>query len=99
MVDSNKEMENPFDSRLEEVISPGLTAKELVEKIVRAVLETEFGPTFTRTRGFDKMLNTIADTIVANPDLRRQSLSVASTYIGRKIQVSKEQKGPNGKKE
>lgn len=88
MPDSNKEGDGRFATRLEETLSPGLSAKELVERIVRAALETEFGPGFTHSKGFDKMVSTIADAIVTNPDLRRESLSIASAYIGKKIKIS-----------
>lgn len=62
-------------------MDPNLTAKELAERIVIAALESEFGKSFTLTAGFAKMVNTLADSIVTNPDLRRQTLAVASTYI------------------
>ena len=78
-----------FGEKLEGSLSPGLSAKEMVEKIVHAALDSEFGHGFTHSKGFDKMVSTIADTIVANPELRRQSLSIASTYMGKKIKVSK----------
>ncbi len=89
MTDSNKETNNRFHERLEQNLAPGLSAKELVMQIVRAALESEFGPGFTHSKGFDKMVGTIADTIVANPDLRRESLAIASTYIGKKVKVTK----------
>ena len=89
MTDSNKETNSRFRERLEANITPGQSAKELVIQIVRAALESEFGPAFTHSRGFDKMVSAIADTIVANPDLRRESLSIASTYIGKKVKVVK----------
>jgi len=83
MTDSNK---NPaanerFGELLEGLIQPGLPAKELVMRIVRATLETEFGRGFTLSKGFDKMIGTIADAIVTNPDLRRESLVIASKYM------------------
>ena len=90
MTDSNKEeMNGRFHERLEERLSPGQSAKELVEQIVRSALEAEFGPAFTHSKGFGKMVSTIADAIVANPDLRRESLSIASTYIGKKVKVTR----------
>ena len=95
MVDSNKEGGNRFAARLEETLSPGLSAKELAECIVRAALETEFGPSFAHSKGFDKMVSTIADAIVTNPDLRHKSLSVASMYLGKKIKVSPVDKKTN----
>ena len=69
-----------FENKLENIISPDLTAKELAEKMVVAVLETEYGKSFTLSKGFDKMVNTLADSIVTNPDLRRQALAIASRY-------------------
>ena len=70
-----------FEEKLEKLIDSNLTAKELAERIVIAALESEFGKSFTLTAGFDKMVNTLANSIVTNPDLRRQTLAVASTYI------------------
>jgi hypothetical protein len=74
-----------FESRLSEMLEPTLSAKELIEKIVTAALEIEFGPTFTLSKGFAKMVSTIADAIVTNPELRRQALAVASHFISRKM--------------
>lgn len=72
-----------FEERLENLIDPNLSAKELAERIVLAALESEFGRNFTLSPGFAKMVNTLADSIVTNPDLRRQALSIASAYIKR----------------
>jgi hypothetical protein len=74
-----------FESRLEETLQPTLSAKELIENIVRTALEVEFGHSFTISPGFAKMVSTIADAIVTNPELRRQALAIASIYIGRKL--------------
>jgi hypothetical protein len=73
-----------FESRLGEAINPALTAKELAERIVVAALECEYGRNFTLSPGFAKMVNTLADSIVANPELRRQALAVASYYLNKK---------------
>jgi hypothetical protein len=70
-----------FEEKLEKALSPDLPAKELAERIVVAVLETEYGKSFTLSKGFAKMVNTLADSIVTNPDLRRQALAVASQYV------------------
>lgn len=69
-----------FEEKLEQIIDPNLTAKELASRIVTAALESEFGKSFTLTPGFAKMIDTLADSIVTNPDLRRQTLTVASLY-------------------
>jgi len=74
-----------FENRLSEILLPNLSAKELVEKIVSAALEIEFGPSFTLSKGFGKMVGTIADAIVTNPELRRQALAVASHFVARKM--------------
>jgi|GEM_PF-1033411 len=86
-----------FASRLEETLEPTLSAKELIEKIIKAALEVEFGPTFTLSKGFSDMVGTIADSIITNPDLRREALAIASKYLGKKISVSK-QKSEKDKK-
>ena len=70
-----------FDEKLGNLISHNLTAKELAERIVIAALESEYGKSFTLTAGFAKMVNTLAESIVTNPELRRQALAVASNYI------------------
>jgi hypothetical protein len=73
-----------FKEKLEQIIDPNLPAKELASRIVAAVLESEFGRSFTLTPGFAKMIDTLADSIVTNPDLRRQTLTVASLYAKKK---------------
>ena len=73
-----------FEQKIEQSINPALTAKELAELMVIAALESEFGRSFTLSRGFAKMVSALADSIVANPDLRRQTLAVASTYLNKK---------------
>ncbi len=72
---------NQFKDKLSATINPNLPAKELAEKIVLAVLECEYGKNFTLTPGFAKMVNTLAKSIVTNPELRRQVLSLASVYF------------------
>jgi hypothetical protein len=79
-----------FSMRLEDTLEPTHSAKELIERIIKAALEVEFGPSFTLSKGFDRMVSTIADSVITNPELRRQALSVASVCIGKKIAVSKE---------
>ena len=74
-----------FREKLEEVLSPNLPAKELVIMMVRAALETEFGKTFTLMAGFDKMVIKISDSIMTDPALRRQALSVVSIVVDGKI--------------
>ena len=70
-----------FEEKIISTVGPNLSAKELAQQLVLAVLESEFGKSFTLTPGFAKMVNTLADAVVTNPDLRRQALSVASIYI------------------
>jgi len=82
---SPRKKPDQFEARLEEVLEPNLSAKELIEKIVRTALEVEFGHSFTTTPGFAKMVSTIAETVVTNPELRRQALAIASIYISRKL--------------
>lgn len=77
-----------FGSMLEKALEPNLSAKELIEKIVRCALDIEFGSTFTLSMGFDKMVSAIADTIVTNPELRRQALAIASIYISKKTETT-----------
>lgn len=70
-----------FEEKIGTFIHPSLSAKEMATQIVTAALEAEFGRSFTLSRGFDKMVNTLAEVVVTNPDLRRQALAVASFYI------------------
>lgn len=72
---------NAFKERLENSISIDLTAKELAEKVVMAALECEYGHNFTLTPGFARMVNTLADSIVAHPELRRQALAITSFLV------------------
>jgi hypothetical protein len=76
---------NIFSEKMNKHISPGSSAKELVEKIVRSALEAEFGTPFTLSPGFDKMVSKLANVVVTNPDLRRQALQVASGFIENKM--------------
>ncbi len=73
-----------FHERMLEHIEPGHSAKELVEKIVKSALEVEYGVQFTLNPGFARMLSKLADVVVTNPELRRQALAVAGTYIEKK---------------
>jgi hypothetical protein len=70
-----------FEEKIASTLSPALSAKEMAERLVLAVLEAEYGKAFTMTPGFAKMVDTLAEMIVTNPDLRRQSLAMASLYI------------------
>jgi hypothetical protein len=70
-----------FEQKLASNLSPALSAKELAERFVVAALEAEYGRSFTMTPGFAKMVDTLAEMIVTNPDLRRQTLAMASLYI------------------
>ena len=72
-----------FEENIASKLHPSLSAKEMAEHFVIAALEAEFGKTFTMAPGFAKMVNTLAEMIVTNPDLRRQTLSVASLLINK----------------
>jgi len=75
--------------RLSEQLSPNLPAKELILMLIRSALEVEFGPNFTLNKGFDKMVNKLADSVMTNPDLRRQALSVVGTILEAKASAGK----------
>jgi len=85
-----------FHSRMLEQIDPSHSAKELVEKIVKSALEVEYGAAFALSSGFSKMVSKIADVVVANPELRRQALSVASIYIDKKMEETRIRRIPAG---
>lgn len=73
-----------FEEKITNDIQPSLSAKEMAEKLVIAVLEAEYGRAFTTSPGFARMVSTLAEIVVTNPDLRRQTLSVASALIKKK---------------
>jgi hypothetical protein len=85
-----------FHSRMLEQIDPAHSAKELVEKIIKSALDVEYGASFALSPGFSKMVSKIADVVVANPDLRRQALSIASIYIDKKMEQTRIRKMPAG---
>ena len=73
-----------FEERLTAAVDHGLTAKQLAAKTVVAILEAEYGKTFTFSPHFAKMVDVLAEIIVTNPNLRRQTLTMASRYLQRK---------------
>lgn len=78
-----------YRDRLSELLAPNLPAKEMVLLMIRSALEIEFGPTFTLNKGFDKMVNKLADSVMTNPQLRRQALAVVGTIIEKKVSPEK----------
>lgn len=70
-----------FKERLLGSIQANLTAKELAQCVIIAALEAEYGHSFTMTPGFAKMVNTLAESIVTNPELRRHALAITSELI------------------
>lgn len=70
-----------FKEKIEGSVHSGLSAKEMAERFVVAALEAEYGKTFTLSPNFAKMVSTLAEMIVTNPELRRQALATASMYI------------------
>jgi hypothetical protein len=78
-----------FQEKLKETLTSNLPAKELVSIIISGALEVEFGRSFTLSRNFDKIVRKVADTVVTNPDLRRQALAVASIFLEKKMHAGK----------
>ena len=78
-----------FWEKLSSVIMPNLPAKDLISMIVRSALEVEFGASFTLNKNFGKMVDKIADSIMTNPETRRQALSAASIFIEKKMNMGK----------
>ena len=70
-----------FKERIACDAHPALPAKEMARKVVVAALEAEYGKTFTFNPHFAKMVDALAEMLVTNPDLRRQTLSVASALF------------------
>lgn len=77
-----------FEEKISSSVHPSQTAKEIARQIVIAALETEYGKAFTFNPNFAKMVDTLADMIVTNPDLRRQTLSIVSAFSKRDHQKS-----------
>jgi hypothetical protein len=75
-----------FREKLRKVLTPVLPAKELATQVVRAALETEYGQAFTGAPFYDRMVSTIADTIVTNPELRREILSMVDPFVKEKTE-------------
>ena len=78
-----------FRNRLEDILIPNLSAKELIYLMVKSALETEFGRSFTINKGFDTMVKKVSDSIMTTPDLRRQALSIVSTILEKKLDPGK----------
>jgi hypothetical protein len=70
-----------FEEKITDNMHASLSAKEIAEKMVIAALEAEYGKAFTLSANFAKMVDALANIIVTNPDLRRQTLAIASSYI------------------
>lgn len=70
-----------FEEKILTGMDPTLTARQIAERMVIAALEAEYGKTFTLSRNFAKMVDALSEILVTNPELRRQTLAVASTYI------------------
>ncbi len=73
-----------FTAALKEVLHPNLPAKDLVATIVRTAIEVQMGKSFTLIKGFDKMVEKIAASVMADPILRRQALAAVSTVLENK---------------
>lgn len=78
-----------FEGKISAAVNPANSPKETARQMVVAALETEFGRTFTMSPSFAKMVDTLAEVLVTNPDLRRQVLSIASFYIKKKRDYQK----------
>lgn len=76
-----------FRERLEKKIVPTMTAKDMAFSIVKTALEIEFGPSFTTFKGSDKMIRKIADSVMVNPQLRRQALTISTFVLDKKIHI------------
>lgn len=78
-----------FRDLLEQTIVPHLSARDLVTIIISGALEVEFGKSFTLNPGFDKMVKKIADSLMVDPNLRRQALQVVSQVLEAKTGTEK----------
>ncbi|OGC21220.1 hypothetical protein A2291_03175 [candidate division WOR-1 bacterium RIFOXYB2_FULL_42_35] len=72
---------NLFKEKLTRTMHPNLTAKELADLMVNAVLETEYGQTFSLSPGYAGMISTLGNSILNNPELRRQALAITNIYL------------------
>lgn len=80
---------NHFREKLSVLLEPNLPAKEITCLIVRAALEAEFGYSFTSNKNFGKMVEKIADSIMVNPLLRKQTLAAATAVLIEKLDTGK----------
>jgi len=78
-----------FAEKLRETLEPNLPARELITVIISVALETDLGKSFTLTKGFDKMVQKIADSVMVDPNLRRQALAVVSQVVELKAVAGK----------
>lgn len=72
---------NLFKEKLQKSMHPNLTTKELADLMVLAALETEYGQTFNLNPGFASMISTLGNSILNNPELRRQALAITNLYL------------------
>lgn len=70
-----------FEEKISGSMTATLSAKQIAERTVIAALEAEYGRAFTLSPNFAKMVDALAEIIVTNPDLRRQTLAIASSFI------------------
>ncbi len=76
-----------FRERLEKYLMSTMPARDMVFFIVKSALEIELGPNFTLMNGSDKMIRKIADSVLVNPQLRRQALSISTNILDKKINI------------
>ncbi|OGC06928.1 hypothetical protein A2526_04830 [candidate division WOR-1 bacterium RIFOXYD2_FULL_36_8] len=69
-----------FEAGLKNEIKRSDTVDNAVIKIVRMALAAEFGPSFVKSKGVDKMILTIVNGIMSDNVLRKQSLLIIDRF-------------------
>ncbi len=84
-----------FKEALAETVNPYLPAKELVVQVVRTALNVQYGGAFTKSSFSARMVDTIASTIITNPELRRQVFVMVDPIL--KVKADNDTKQNRGK--
>jgi len=89
---SNEERVDLFKDKLQQELKITMSPYELVDTVVSAALESEFGDSskVKLSPVYIKMQETITDSIVANEDVKERTLSLANRYLKKKIGADKQ---------
>lgn len=80
LTDKDEEKVDLFEKGLASGIDKEDTVEKAIEKIVKAALASEFGPSFVLQKGSKKMIQTISHGIVSDQQLRHQALIIMDKF-------------------